>query len=574
MLEKGGEKLLDLWRKIYHNNSCIKYFGGLCVGKIITKILAALSSAVIMLGLLWAGSCLLHKEFVFWNGSLLRRESSVLDIKGKQMRDLECFLEFPDLAQLDARDTGMTPQQFEWFRQELPGCQVLWDIPIQGAYYAQETRELTVEQLTQEEIHLLQYFPELTAIDVGDWGDYPRIRELRETYPRCRIHYRVQIGGEWWDDSSVSMVLQNADPVELGEKLDLFPNLESVMLTGTVPSRQMLSELQEQYPEVFFLWKMDVLGMTLETDIPSLDLSGIRLETVEELEALLPYFPVLEQVELGEYGMPAAELAAVVSRYPQIRFLFDLTIGSHTLRTDAPEIDISNTPLESVAQIEELLPCFPNLEKVVMCECGISNEDMDDLNRRYEDIRFVWSVDLGGMLFRTDAIHFTPNRWGLKLTNEDVYPLRYCVDMICVDIGHQLAVTNCDWAAFMPELKYLILAETGISDLTPLTGLEKLIYLELFLSPVLDYSPLTTLKALEDLNLCYTRGDPTPIGEMTWLKRLWWTGMWQASVMLPEKLGENTYMEFLSPSSTGKGWREGQNYYDMRDLIGMNYMTG
>lgn len=544
------------------------------MGKKITKILAALGSAVILLGILWAGSCLLHKEFVFWNGSLLRRESNTLDVTGKQMKDVERFLEFPNLEVLDARDTGMTARQFEWFRQELPGCQVLWDVPVQGAYYDQTTREITVQALTEEEIYLLQYLPELASINVGDWGDYPRIRELRETYPRCRICYRVQIGGEWWDDTSVSMVLQDADPAELGKKLDLFPKLESVMLTGVIPARQELNDLQMQYPEIFFLWKMEAMGMTLETDMIQLDLSGIRLETVEALDALLPYFPRLERVELGAYDVQGRDLAALAVRYPQIQFLFDLTIGNHTLRTDAVEIDISNTPLESVTQIEELLPCFRNLKKVIMCECGISNEDMDALNKRYEDIRFVWSVNLGGILFRTDAIHFAPNRWGLKLTNEDVYPLRYCEDMLCVDVGHQHYVTNCDWAAYMPNLKYLILAETGISDLTPLTGLENLIYLELFLSPIYDYTPLTTLKALEDLNLCYTVGDPAPIGEMTWLKRLWWTGNWFASVTLPEKLGENTYMEFLSPSSTGKGWREGQNYYDMRDLIGMHYMTG
>jgi hypothetical protein len=145
--------------------------------------------------------------------------------------------------------------------------------------------------------------------------------------------------------------------------------------------------------------------------------------------------------------------------------------------------------------------------------------------------------------------------------------------MICVDIGHHVKVRNCDWVRYMPELKYLIIAETGISDLSPLEGHEKLIYLELFLSKVKDYSPLVTCRKLEDLNLCYTQGDPKPIGEMTWLKRLWWSGSWAGRKYLEDKLPD-TYKEFLSLSSTGRGWREGQNYYDMRDFIGMDYMVG
>ena len=146
--------------------------------------------------------------------------------------------------------------------------------------------------------------------------------------------------------------------------------------------------------------------------------------------------------------------------------------------------------------------------------------------------------------------------------------------MICVDIGHMDRVTNCEWAAFMPNLKYLILAQTSIRDLTPLSGLKNLVFLELFQSTVKDYTPLLGCTGLEDLNLSYTFGDPAPIYEMTWLKRLWWGGCWwEARNELPT-VHPNTEMEFFEVSSTGGTWREGQHYYDMRDLIGMDYMTG
>ncbi|MBR5126451.1 MAG: hypothetical protein IKU68_06930 [Oscillospiraceae bacterium] len=542
------------------------------MGRKFAKFLAVVGILLILSGILAAAGWYLQREFVLWNGALLRRDSRELDVSGMAMESPETFLEFPELQLLDARDTGMTPEQYVWLRQQLPRCEIRWDIPIQGSWYGQDTASLRLNDLTDPEMEYLQYITDLSCLDLGRWEDDSRIRELKERYPDLELQYQVRIGEEWWDADSVSLLLPDADPEELGSKLDLFPGLVSVMLTGKVPELAALNHLRDQYPDVFFLWKMDVLGMSLETDITTLDLSGVQLETLDELTALLPYFPVLEQVELG--SVDAGELAGLAADYPSIRFRSEVVIAGRSFSTDVKEIDLSNLLLESTREVETVLPCFYNLEKVVMCECGISNEEMDALNSRYPDIRFVWSVNLGGILFRTDAIHFTPNRWGLKLTNEDVYPLRYCTDMICVDIGHQRLVTNCDWAAFMPKLKYLVLAETGISDLTPLTGLKELVFLELFLSPVHDYSPLVTCTALEDLNLCYTQGDPAPIGEMTWIKRLWWTGLWYARVTLPEKLGENTYLEFLSPSSTGKGWREGQHYYDMRDLIGMEYMTG
>ena len=536
------------------------------------KVLAVILTAAAICGALWAGYVCLKKEYVFWNGSMLPKNEQSISVTGKTMRHPESFLKFTDLRLLDARDTGMTAVQYEWFRRELPDCTVLWDIPIQGKAYDRETTELTVEQLTQEEIDSLQYFWNLQLVDVGNWDDYSRIQAMQNQYPDCTIRYRINVAGEWWDSDVVSVILQDADTSELMEKLGWFQSLESVMLTGEVPSQSELQQLQEKFPEIFFLWKLDVLGTSLETDITSLDLSDIPLSSVEELENLLPYFPQLETVTLG-INPDQEGLVALAKQYPDVHFLCELVFADRVLDTGAEELDLSNIPMEDTKALEEILPCFHNLKKVIMCECGIPSEEMDALNQRYQDIRFVWSVELAGMKFRTDAVYFTPNKWGISCDDENIYDLRYCTDMVCVDIGHHIKVTNCEWVRYMPELKYLILAETGISDLTPLENHESLIYLEIFLSKVKDYSPLTTCKALEDLNLCYTQGDPEPIGEMTWLKRLWWAGCWAGRTYLKDKLPD-TYTEYLSLSSTGRGWREGQHYYDMRDFIGMDYMVG
>lgn len=541
--------------------------------KKLPKMLAVALSTAMLAAMLWVGFRALEQNYVFWNGSLFPRNEQSLNISGKRMRHPEAFLKFADLRYLDARGTGMTLQQYEWFRQKLPQCTVLWDVPVQGAAYPLDTQEIRVDMLTDEEAESLKYLLSLELLDVGNWEDYSRIQALQQRYPDCTVRYRVSVAGEWWDYDVVSLALQDAEYAELMEKLGRFPRLESVLLTGTMPEQAQLQQLQSQYPEVFFLWKMEAMGKTLETDTEVLDLSDAAPDSAEELEDLLFWFPKLKQVILNSYCLPQGDLVELAVRHPEIQFVFDLIVGDCILRTDAEEIDISNTPLESTADVEKILPCFRNLKKVVMCECGISSEDMDALNQKYENIRFVWSVELAGMLFRTDAVYFTPNKWGISCDDENIYDLRYCTDMVCVDIGHHIKVRNCEWVKYMPNLKYLIIAETGISDLTPLENHENLIYLELFLSKVKDYSVLTTCKALEDLNLCYTQGDPKPIGEMTWLKRLWWSGCWAGRKYLSDKLPD-TYAEFLSLSSTGRGWREGQNYYDMRDFIGMEYMFG
>ena len=543
------------------------------MGKGFGRVLAVLGTAAAMAAILWAGGRALERSYVLWNGALLPRDAQSLTLSGKTMRRPEAFLRFADLRQLDARGTGMTAAQYEWFRENLPDCHVLWDVPCQGQYYSAETKEITAEALTDADVDALQYLPRLKTLDLGRWGDYDRIRALKKQYPGLDLNYQVELAEQWWDGDSVSLALENADVRELTERLDLLESLQSVLLTGTVPESAQLQALQQQYPAVFFLWKMDVLGMSLETDLTQLDLSGIFLRDVAELEGLLPYFPNLEQLKLNAGGLDQQELLAMAVRWPEIHFVYDLEFRDLVLSTDAEESDLSYLAMTDTAQVEAILPAFHKLQKVVMCNCGIDSPRMDALNQKYEDIRFVWSVSLAGVPYRTDAVHFTPNRWGLSCDNENIAELRYCTDMVCVDIGHQVKVTDCSWVKNMPKLRYLVLAETGISDLSPLENNESIVFLELFLSKVKDYSVLATCTGIEDLNLCYTQGDPAPIGEMTWLKRLWWSGCWKARKELKDKLPD-TYTEYLSLSSTGRGWREGQHYYDMRDFIGMEYMTG
>ena len=210
-----------------------------------------------------------------------------------------------------------------------------------------------------------------------------------------------------------------------------------------------------------------------------------------------------------------------------------------------------------------------------MCNCGISNEDMDALNRRHEDIQFVWSVSLNGRAtVRTDITGFITFKMGLKYFFEgELDNLRYCTEIVALDLGHQ-KISNCDFVAYMPNLKYLVLADTTISDLTPLEGLENLEFLEIFLTNVQDYTPLLKLTNLKDLNLAWTYGDYKIIAQMPWLERCWWGGKWhnqETRDYLTEHC-PNTLFEFDDGESTGSGWRDGDLYYEMRDALGMFYM--
>ena len=278
-------------------------------------------------------------------------------------------------------------------------------------------------------------------------------------------------------------------------------------------------------------------------------------------------------VSFAEPLPEAQQIAAMQTEYPEITFSWNLNFHEIALNEKTETLDLTGIPV-TVEEVENLIAYLPKLTWLDMSDCGIDNEQMDALNRKYEHIKIVWTVSIGEFIrLKTDTTWFMPTKLGYRVNTKDVYNLRYCTDIVALDLGH-MKIKNCDFVAFMPHLKYLILAETGISDLTPLENHKSLIYLEIFLSKVKDYSVLTTCKKLEDLNLCYTYGDPAPVQQITWLKRLWWSGCrWNKRNGLTAALAD-TQIEFSAKSSTGNGWREGQRYYEMRDIVGMGYMTG
>lgn len=313
-----------------------------------------------------------------------------------------------------------------------------------------------------------------------------------------------------------------------------------------------------------------IAGRVYTPDTRRLTLTDVD---IAELEAAIPALPQLEHVTLNGNLPDAQALLALTAAHPDITFFWHTEVFGVYADVNTTELNLSGIPMESVAEAEAAAAYLPSLQKVIMCDCGISNEDMAALNRRHEDILFVWTVEIGRFItLRTDVTAFAPVKFGYEVWDDDLENLRYCTELVVLDLGH-MDIWESGFLEPLTKLQYLILADTHITDLSPLENMKELKFLEIFLTPIRDYAPLLGCTALEDLNMCYTTGAPDPIMQMTWLKRLWWCGSymtWEQQEELRSTLA-NTEIVMPGLGSTDNGWRKGQNYYDMRDLLGMPY---
>ena len=414
---------------------------------------------------------------------------------------------------------------------------------------------------------------QLIRLDLRDTGlTVEQYKTLADSLPNCEILWSVPFQGQYYsNDTATVQVTQLTE--EDAALLAYFPKLSQLDATGCY-DYALLEQLQEQHPQWNIRYQVAVAGQVLEHTATALT---VQDPVLSELEAVLPYLPQLETLTLTGTLPANEEIHKLQLAYPDVCFVWSFTLCGVEVSTLDSMIVLSNIPMESTQEVESALPYFHDLERVEMCDCGISNEEMDALGKRNPETRFIWTVSVGWKIrLRTDALYLMPTKYETILGNDDTANLKYCIDIICIDLGHH-KVTDISFVQYMPHLKYLVLADTQISDISPLAGLQELEYLELFVTNVRDYSPLIQCPNLKDLNICYAAPrDASALVQLTSLENLYIkTGGVPHYIEELQQALPNTNIVYDSSKdshSTGDGWRKLPRYYEMRDILGMHYM--
>ena len=487
---------------------------------------------------------------------------------------------------IDLRGSEISVQKAEALAAEHPGKTVLWDVPLSGGSRPSDAEDLEITALSLSDIPLFSCFPNLKSVDASGCADYEALLALRAACPALELTAFVSVGGKAVPMDAQRAVLRADTPLEeLLEKLPFLPELYRVSFAGGAVSYEMQDALTAAFPALSFRWDVELLGRTASSAAKELSFAGSSLSErdVHTLCENLFRFPSLERIDLTGCGLTAEQIKAVRAA-SGAAVLYELTLFGRTVSTDASELDFSGIRmvLSDVAVIEEALGEFPLLEKVVMCDCGISNEDMAALNDRHENVRFVWRVYFSGFSLRTDDTNFIAARVrnDFPIYSNDLEVLKYCPDLQALDLGHK-NITHLNFLRYVPHLKYLILVENDVNDITPIGELQELTYLEMFWTKCEDISPLQNCKALTDLNISYIYCRPAKCLEtlvnMPQLERLWYCGNNLDAGQLEELQAALPDTEmYLAPygEPTGSTWREHPHYFEMRDFFGMYYMPG
>lgn len=318
------------------------------------------------------------------------------------------------------------------------------------------------------------------------------------------------------------------------------------------------------------------------------DAETLILTSASEL-SLLNNFPCLKTVDCSSFVLDPDTAYKARTGRPEVSFIFTLDVCGRTVTKETEFLDLSNTDISSLALIEETVQCMPNLKRIDMCGCGFSNDEMGMLFDKYPEVRFVWELDLKGRKLRTDAVGFSTLNPGkyvnenstesykravkaankTRLYTEDIQVLRYCPDLIALDLGHNY-IDDLTVLRNLPNLQILIIADNKITDISVFKELPNLVYVEFFMNSVTDISPLADHAALLDLNFCNNKvADILPLLTMPSLERAWCAGnkFSRAEGKSIQEQLPDCIVDYTARDDTADGWREHERYEWMRAYV-------
>ena len=501
---------------------------------------------------------------------------------------------FPNLTSVDA--SGSTAYAaLHAAAQALSGVTVTYTLPVGDAVLTNAATVLAAANVSDVSAlpGALPYFPLLAEADLRG-GTVPDadMRALRDAFPAIRFRWSVHLSGKTFDSDAAEIDLTGVTFADAQEAIDALHNFSA--LTGadlrgtglsTVEARAVAAAVQPMPVR----YDVSIGQSTFDSGAAELDLRTVQGVDGGALLDALSDFSELSVVYLPGGLLDDAGVKALEAAYPTILFARQVELFGKSVSTADTVVDFSGAPINDPAALEAALVSLPRLETCVVCDTGLSNEQMEALIKAHPSVWFVWTVQIGPHKLRTDATGFSTKnpskytspkasdeynklvRTTKRLKAGDLEALRYCTELIALDLGHNY-LTNDDLAVIgtLEHLQILILADNKITDISALSSLKELRYVELFMNKIPDMSPLAGLTNLVDVNVCNTGlSDLTPFYQLTGLERLWY-GMNPCDRAEQKKLAEalkDCECNYTTSDETGEGWREHERYQWMRSFF-------
>ena len=370
------------------------------------------------------------------------------------------------------------------------------------------------------DLDILDQYPNLQYVDLRGSTCFEDILEYAAAHPEVKVRYSIPIGEQYFNLDITDMTLTGSDSVfdDLMTNLKFLHALKTIHIDQISITKAQLDELKAAYPHIGFTYTVKLGEDVYDPSATKLDLSQISSEDAQIALAALGHLPNLTHVDLvdgsGKSKLPVSDCNALMAAYPQITFNYELKLFGQTLSPKTESVTFRDVRIEpsELEQIQEAIAAMPNCSYIRFDNCGLDNESLAQFRDANPDISVVWQIQVDKYRVMTDTeVILMPN----ISADSSTEPLKYCTKAKYLDLSN---CKNRDFSflANMPDLECAVLVNTFITDLSGLSNCRNLTWLELINCTALkDISPLSGLTNLKYLNLSATKvKDLSPLDQV------------------------------------------------------------
>ena len=291
------------------------------------KVLTIIAVVLLLIILAMGGYIFYQYTHIFVDDAVYAKNSEVLDLRGNDI-SVEHYLSV---------------------REQLPDCQVYWDVPFQGYKISNDVTALKLTSLTAQDRSMLHYFANLQKIDATACSDYTELAMLREQMPNLDVVYKIDLGGlaVTPDVTELTVAQEEMNYDVLMENLIYLPHLESLLLSKTQLTMEQIQAIHQEYPNVTVDYTVGILDQEYTSNTEQLNLSAMTAADVETVCAALPMLPGLTEVELmdasGNSALELKDVKALNDACPEAVFHYVFTYDGKQISTTDKEVRFSST---------------------------------------------------------------------------------------------------------------------------------------------------------------------------------------------------------------------------------------
>ena len=407
--------------------------------------------------------------------------TEILSFSGEEIDDVDGLIavlsSFDDLEFVDLGSFPVSMKDAERIRGAAGGvdlkCRIYESLYGRTFFTEESVIDLSGAGVTDtaELERSLRFFPNARLVSCPD-GTIPieAKKRLREEYPHVEfdIPALADVYGVTVRDDVTALDLRDAVIDEdLASKLELLPDLMTVDLHGSDLSANEQDALAGRFPEIRFLWDVEIRGKKYDSATEDLDLSGTYGLTPDDVREILPKFHGVKRVDLSDCGMDNETLAALREEFPDTKIVWTLYMGKWSLKTDAvafsvliynynytrlrnddlevlkyctdlQALDLGHQALTDISAIAEYLP-----ELRILILADNSLRDIEPV-RKLKHLHYI-------ELFVNPYLN-------------DITPLEDCKELVDVNVSHLYTIHDISGLLDLPMLERLWIEHTATSQ--------------------------------------------------------------------------------------------------------------